>query len=205
MPGRILILLLFTFSWGVYAQDTIPAIDTTSVKKKKRQKKVYPIDTSYHHSFKTATILSAIVPGAGQMYNEIGYRKYRNKKHRAWWKVPIIYGGLGVTSYFFYTNYTAARARKEEYLFRQDNPSVAYQNPEFALHSDSQLTTEFDDYSKSRDIFIFATIGVYALNIVEALVDAHFVTFDVSENLTFQWAPTIIDRNTAALNLTLRF
>ncbi len=215
MHPHLLFLFFSLFILGAYGQDTLKTDTLKSVsqtksdtikKKKKRQKKIYPIDTSYHHSTKTAILLSTFFPGAGQMYNEIGYRKYRKKKSRAWWKIPLIYGGLGVCGYYFYYNYEGAKLLKEEYLVRDANPGLAYHHPQYAaLSSLSQVQAEFDIWSRDRDLLIFTTLGVYALQIIEALVDAHFVTFDISENLSFHWSPMIIDRSTAGLNLTLQF
>lgn len=200
---RFLVFLSFCFllspSWS--------QADSVDVKKpkKEKKKKVYPTDTSYHHSVKRAILFSALVPGTGQMYNEYGYRKYRNKKHRAWWKVPIIYGGLGVLGYYFYDNYWQAKLLKEEYLIRQDNPNLSFHHPQFEGFSEGNLTSEFDFFSRRRDIFAFATVAFYGLQIVEALVDAHFVTFDVSQDLSFYWNPVMLDRQTAGLNIGLRF
>lgn len=193
--GRIfLIILLVSFSaQGVSQVET----DTT---RHKRQKREHPIDTSYHHNVKLATILSSVVPGAGQVYNEIGYRKYSKKRNRAWWKVPIIYGGLAVTGYYFKMNLDSANKLKKEYLYQKDNPG-SYWHPEYQYYSSYTLTTEYDKYAEKRDLFVFITLGVYGLQIIEALVDAHFVTFDVSQNLTLNWSPILLDRNTAGLRV----
>ena len=50
---------------------------------------------------------------------------------------------------------------------------------------------------------IFGFIGVWGLNVIEAYVDAHFVTFDVSEDLSFSWAPTVLANQHAGLSLRL--
>ena len=200
----VFVSLFFLFS-PVWSQTDSTSAGKPKKEKKEKKKKVYPTDTSYHHSVRTAALLSTFIPGAGQAYNEYGYRKYRSKKHRAWWKVPLVYGGLGVLGYYFYDNYFQAKLLKEEYLVRQDNPGLTFHHPQFEGYTESQLTTDFDFYSRRRDIFAFATIGFYGLQIIEALVDAHFVTFDVSEDLSFQWRPVMLDRQTAGLSVSLRF
>ena len=173
------------------------------------------IDTSYTHIRKRAAIWSVCLPGSGQIYNEFGYRKYAGKKHRAWWKVPVIYGGLGVTSYFFYQNYTEARGLKQEILYRRENPGM--KNNYFEYEEESDLVDGFsisstlqfkgfNAYARDRDLFIFAIAGVWLLQTVEAYVDAHFVTFDVSDKLSFSWNPRYFNNTeTVGLDLRLRF
>ena len=178
------------------------------------------LDSSYHHKTGRAALLSAIIPGSGQVYNEFGYRKYADKKHRAWWKVPIIYGGLGACGYYFYQNNKWASLIKQEYLFREANDNAVYDKRLSHYKSQNELIdgyfTKDDDnndvevygfntYSKRRDIFIFAFIGVWGLNVVEAYVDAHFVTFDVSEDLSLNWGPVMLPNYSPGINLTLTF
>ncbi len=180
-------------------------------------------ESGYTHFTKRAAILSAVIPGAGQIYNEIGYRKIPQKKHRAWWKVPIIYGGLGACGYYFYQNNKFAYLTKKEFLFREEN-NGAILDQRFANYPvDSGDTTHrvfslingykvdgvtipgFDKYANRRDLFLFGFVGVWALNVIEAYVDAHFVTFDVSEDLTMSFSPTIFANRQPGLSLTLDF
>ncbi|WP_051568452.1 DUF5683 domain-containing protein [Crocinitomix catalasitica] len=176
------------------------------------------LDTSYHHNLNRAALLSTIIPGSGQIYNEIGYRKYANKKHRAWWKTPIIYGGLGACAYYFYQNNQMANLIKKEYLFRELNDGEIlderlshYEDQNALIEGYQYLNAQsqtvevkgFNLYAKRRDIFIFAFIGVWGLNVLEAYVDAHFVSFDISEDLSFAWAPTLMAGNYPGLSLRL--
>jgi hypothetical protein len=46
--------------------------------------------------------------------------------------------------------------------------------------------------------------GVYALQIIEASIDAHFLHFDISPNITMQVQPTYLQR-TAGVQLTFNF
>ncbi|MCH2234312.1 MAG: DUF5683 domain-containing protein [Crocinitomicaceae bacterium] len=178
------------------------------------------IDTSYTHIRKRAAIWSVCLPGSGQIYNEVGYRKYAGKKHRAWWKVPIIYGGLGATGYFFYNNYSEARGLKQEILYRRDNQGMMLNYTNYS-NEDSLINgyTEYDPFTdmvltfkgfnaraRDRDLLIFAFAGVWLLQTIEAYVDAHFVTFDVSDKLTFSWNPRYFNNTeTVGLDLRLRF
>lgn len=171
-------------------------------------------DTSYHHIPKRAAIFSAIIPGAGQIYNEMGFRKIPQKKHQAWWKVPIIYGGLAACGYYYYYNNQFANLTRQEWQFREQNAGVLDQR--FANYTSDQLIagvevdgkTVFEGYDKfanRRDIFAFAFLAVWGLNVVEAYVNAHFVTFDVSEDLSLSWSPTLIGYQHPGLGLRLNF
>ena len=200
MARSAIFIFLILSGFTGFAQTS----DSLDIEKKQRYKKKHPIDTSYHHSITAATFLSVAIPGAGQVYNEYGYRKYSRKKNRAWWKVPVIYGGLVTTGYYFQQNLKQANLIKKEYLKREEL-GVSYYMDEFIGLSSTTLTANYDNYARRRDIFLFATLGVYALNFVEALVDAHFVTFDVSDDLSFNWSPRIYDNRSAGLCLRLSF
>lgn len=171
-------------------------------------------DHSYTHVTKRAAILSAVLPGSGQIYNEIGYRKIPHKKHRAWWKAPLIYGGLAACGYYFYHNNKYAALTKQEWQKRNDNPDLEFYDARFANYTSldelingnsTANTIGYQTYANRRDLFIFGFIGVWGLNVIEAYVDAHFVTFDVSEDLSFSWAPTVLANQHAGLSLRLNF
>jgi hypothetical protein len=186
-------------------------------------------DTVYTHKWRTATIWSACLPGAGQIYNEIGYRRVADKKNRAWWKAPIIYGALGTTGYYFYQNTITARALKAEWLFRQANPGQLLYEEYYTWDNDDLLdgilvpklskdgqqlyslngeplykkVPGFDLAAKRRDLLAFGFLAIWGLQVVEALVDGHFVHFDVSQDLSFSWTPTMLDYSTMGVALRL--
>lgn len=192
-------------------------------------KDTFVVDTSYHHSWKRASIWSACIPGSGQIYNEFGYRKVQDKKNRAWWKVPIIYGGLGATGYYFYQNTITARALKAEWLFREANAGQLLYEEYYTWTSDELLNgfetqkldkngvplyylngqpimekvPGFDLAAKRRDLLAFGFMAIWGLQVVEALVDGHFVTFDVSEDLSFNWSPVMLNYSTPGVALRL--
>jgi Family of unknown function (DUF5683) len=200
---RFLVIISFiSFAVNSIAQDSIP---------EKKDKWA-----AYEHKPKRA-VLWSLLPGAGQIYNEIGYRRVRQKKHRAWWKVPIIYGGLGVCAYYFWENYSQGKLLKEEIQFRREygdstnlHPSLIEYSTEFELingYTDFNQNEfqGFDLRAKRRDIFIAATIGVYAFNLIEAYVDGHFVSFDVSDDLSMRFMPVMFDRYSPGMSLQFNF
>jgi len=110
--------------------------------------------------------MSAILPGLGQVYN------------RKFWKVPVIYAGLGGFYYMFSIN-------NDQYNFYRRNLIGENTTP----YDKGQLQTQKEDYKKDRD---FAALGMavfYVLNIVDANVDAHLKTFDVSDDLSMRIEP----------------
>lgn len=181
-------LLLLLAASTCYAQkankDTAQAVaDTVIVLDKK-------------HSPLKATIMSAALPGLGQVYNG------------KWWKVPIIYGGFGGLVYSAVANDLKCQTYKEAYLLRvDDDPNTVDQ---FAgRYSDANLRELVDFYQRNRDISLIFTGVLYALNIIDATVDAHLKDFDVSDDLSMSVRPTMHLTGTAsmpapALALTLR-
>tara|TARA_B100000768_G_scaffold57599_1_gene55855 strand:- start:177 stop:686 length:510 start_codon:yes stop_codon:yes gene_type:complete len=123
----------------------------------------------------TASILSAVLPGAGQFYNE----KY--------WKIPIVYGAMGAALYFAndnnknYINYKSA-------LESRNNGQIDQYND---IYSDTQLLTIIDFYQRNRDISYILLAAAYVLNIVDASVDAHLFDFNINENLSVRAQPRI--------------
>jgi hypothetical protein len=138
------------------------------------------------HSVKLATLLSVGLPGAGQVYNHIAMPKGKKK---AYWKVPLIYGGLGATTYFLINNQRNMMRFRTEYLNRTE---LGISNPEFNQYDNNALLTIHNGYQTNRDLMILATFGVYIINILDAAVEAHFVNFDISDDLTMRVQPTVM-------------
>lgn len=143
-----------------HAQDTLTS-DSISTQKK----------IPKNHSPRTASILSAVLPGAGQIYN----RKY--------WKVPIVYAGLGGFGYFFLKNQNQYTYYRSNLIKAVAGDSTVAINTGYSI---DQLQSQKLLYRKHRDLFGFALIAVYAVNIIDANVDAHLKTFDVSDDLSLE-------------------
>jgi hypothetical protein len=122
-----------------------------------------------------ATLLSAALPGAGQWYN--------NKK----WKTPIVLAGLGTSVYFIAYNGNKYRDYKSQYIAAADNDPLTT-----TTFTAGQIKPVMDYYSRLLDISYFSLIGIYALQLIDAHVDAHLNRFDVSPNLSLHWSPTIM-------------
>ena len=144
------------------------------------------------HSPHKASIYSAILPGAGQVYN----KKY--------WKVPIVYTALGSAVYFTFNNQQKYNQYRDAFLLRQDGSKDEYDG----IYSDSQLITIMEYYERNKELSIIMVAAVYILNIVDASVDAHLFDFDVSEDLSLHTTPKLMQTQKGyqpALSLQMNF
>lgn len=184
----VLILLFTGFCPALSAQqDTIVSLDSISTievpqteKTKqvavKKEKKKKTKDTVYRHSPRKAMLLSALLPGTGQIYN----KKY--------WKAPVVWTGFVVFGYFINQNNREYQRFRRAYNFNVDDDSTTIS--EFPNVSANLLANERDIFRKWRDLSIILTVGWYALNIIDANVDAHLFEFDVSDVARVRWEPT---------------
>ena len=118
---------------------------------------------------KKHTLLSATLPGLGQVYN---------KKH---WKVPIIYASLGGTIYAYIYNNKKYQEYQSAYNADTDeNPNTI----NYSGYSTSNLITLQNYYRDSRDLSGFFVFVIYLLNIIDASVDAHLTNYNVNDNLS---------------------
>jgi hypothetical protein len=140
---------------------------------------------------KKATMLSAILPGAGQVYNG------------KTWKVPILYAGILTDVYFIQYNHKRYE-RFRDALFALDKGELN----QFPSLNRAALVRNVDYWRQNRDLTLLLMLGIYALNLVDANVDAHLSGFDISEDLTLKIAPqigTLSASSTTGLSFTLQF
>lgn len=130
----------------------------------------------HNHSPKLAITLSALLPGAGQIYN------------KKWWKVPIIYAGLGITSYLIYDFSVQTTSYQNEYTYRL-NKEIEKLNPKYSIYTDENVLALKNYYRRNMEISIAACALIYFLNIIDAAVDAHLFYFDISDELALSWKP----------------
>jgi|GEM_PF-366193 len=139
-----------------------------------------------------AALLAAILPGAGQIYN------------RRWWKLPLVYGALGGVVFgeiFYQQHYREFADAYNNITQGKVNPetNAPYKIGDSALGSQAKLVRSVDGlnsgvvyYRGYRDLFYLYIGLAYSLQIVDALVDAHLQNFDVSDDLTLHWEPTLL-------------
>ena len=189
MPRRFLLLLGFiailafqkteaqnvvfdTVGNTIMTADTISK--TTEPTKTTKEKKP--------HSPKTATIMSACLPGLGQIYNG------------KWWKVPIVYAGLGGLGYMVYSNYSEYRSYLHAYEFKTgdlpDGVTLSEHETDLAnRYAASQLQTYKESYRRNFELFTIITVAWYGLNILDACVDGHLYSYDISDDLSLNIDP----------------
>lgn len=126
--------------------------------------------------------LSLILPGAGQIYN-----------HR-YWKLPLVYGGIGAVTAaeFFYQNRYKEYTRGYVFWLRDGNGSNDPGPNSSQASSTAVVYNNIVFYRRNRDTFLAYTALVYGITILDAIVDAHLRDFDVSDDLSVQWAPTLL-------------
>ncbi|MDR0546418.1 MAG: DUF5683 domain-containing protein [Dysgonamonadaceae bacterium] len=142
-----------------------------------------------------AVLYSALFPGLGQIYN----RKY--------WKLPIVYGGFLGCAYAITWNGTTYTGYKNAYHDISTNsgdswknylPYYAKDNPDAWLESyrsnfTSQLKNARDFHRRNLELSVIVTVGLYALCMIDAYVDAQLFSFDISDDLSMKVDPVIFE------------
>lgn len=150
------------------------------------------------HSPQRASIYSAVLPGLGQAYNQ----KY--------WKIPIVYAGFGALGYNIYFNNVEYQKLKEAYLYVINKDTFPINNDYVARYNAQQLQIGRDYYRRNLELGYILTGVWYILNIIDATVDAHFLNYDVGENLSLKLEPVFLSKPEkalpiAGLSLSIRF
>lgn len=148
-----------------------------------------------------AAFYSAVLPGLGQAYN----KKY--------WKIPLVYAALGTGVYFYVNNNKQYNRYRDAYKSRL----AGFTNDEFYFDANGnklEIPRVTDDgllraqklFRRNKEISLLVTIGLYALNIIDANVDAHLMQYNVDENLSLapHYKINEIDA-TGNVGLTLNF
>lgn len=172
-------------------QDSIAA-SMFRPKVKKEKERVYHPDTT--HSPHKAIMRSLMIPGWGQLYN-----------HR-WWKVPVIYGGLGllgVAIIFNASNYNEfialAHYREKGIVPTPTMPYYAEYNL-YANQTSQAIYDASDGYHRYRDLCILGLLGAWGINVIDAYIDAKFQhSYSVDSNLSFKVTPSLLNQPTYAL------
>ena len=125
---------------------------------------------------KKAAMYATLVPGLGQIYN------------RDYWKVPIVYALVGTAVYFYVDNSNGYNEFRKVYSDRLNN---VFTDKYYPTRSLEQIKYQRDSYKKYLDMTVLYTGIGYVLTIIEANVDAHLNGFDVSEDISIRFQPTI--------------
>jgi hypothetical protein len=203
---KYLLIIGFTALFAFTAKAQTPRADTANVAKKDtfkkpsntapgsfappiKKEKVYHPDST--HSPHKAVMHSLMIPGWGQVYNH------------SWWKVPIIYGGIGLLG--------SAVIFNERYYKQFDVVAHYYQSgvtpkttdpyyKEWKAYTDAQVPAQnvydyLDSYRRNRDLAILGILGAWGIQTVEAYIEAKFINaYTVDNNFSMKVTPTVINQ-----------
>ena len=130
------------------------------------------------HNPTKALLLSAVLPGAGQVYN-----------HQAW-KIPIVYAAIGGVAYYTYFNYTQMRLHKDEYLYRVAHDDAVL-DAELAQTPTPNVYNLYQAYDKSFQLSVILCVAVYGINLLDAYVFGHLFDFQINDDLSLHLTPSL--------------
>jgi hypothetical protein len=207
---KCLFLIWFVLVLVVAAKAQQP--DTVAVKNKKdslnrvkdsvTSKRYYPKVTkekTYHpdslHDPHKAVMRSLMIPGWGQLYN-----------HR-WWKLPLVYGGLGLLGDVVVFNQKYYKLFLKEALLREKGiVGTAQNNTLLANVSNDDVVTYTNSYRRNRDLGILGFLGGWGVQMIDAYIDAKFIrSYTMDNNLSIKVSPATIGTPVYALNSNSTF
>lgn len=163
--NKIVFIVLFLYVLGnssVFSQKITD--DVLTVNDSLKSNNIDPLTPA------KAAFYSAILPGLGQAYN----KKY--------WKIPIVYGAIGVSLYYYIDSNTKYHKYRDAYKRRLEG----FTDDEFSYLDENRLITGQKFYQRNRDLSALFVVGFYVLNIIDANVDAALIQFNVNENLSLR-------------------
>ncbi len=171
---------LFAFSaFGLYAQKTDRLKSTESLTDSTfilSDEDIGLFQKGSELDPRRAAILSAILPGLGQVYN------------KQYWKTPLVYAGLATFGHFISYNNIIYHALRNAVIAQSNGQTHPFSD---IVRSPNILVKNRDQFRRNRDYLIILGSFFYVLNIVDAHVSAHLDEFEVNENLTFSLEPSI--------------
>lgn len=133
---------------------------------------------TFQPNAKKSGMFSAILPGLGQAYN------------RQYWKLPVIYAGVGASAYFIHFNNKQYQEYRKAYIARIDSdPGTS--DPYVGIYTTDALKQLQDGYKQYLDLTVLVSGLGYILQVMDAVVYAHLKNFDISPDLSMRIAPVI--------------
>lgn len=189
----ISLLLLFSFQQN-FAQETDQSKkEKEEVSKNDEENNRFLEGDEYFNPLSPAkaAFYSAIVPGLGQAYN------------RRYWKIPIVYGALATSMYYYSINNSRYKRVRSAFKLR-----AVGLDDEFSEFSDASLETFQKSLKQNRDTSLLTFLGLYALQILEASIDAHLLQFNISDKVSFDpklMNDRMTNQNYVGLSLNFNF
>ena len=153
--------IVVLFSFNSYCQSELDSIYVSPRKQRLIDNPLTPSKAAFY---------SSVVPGLGQVYT------------RRYWMVPIIYGGLGTSAYYF--NYNQKEMNKYRTAYKRR--LAGYFDDEYIdiIPENEKLLEGMKFHRRYKDFAFMFLVGTYVLNIIDANVGAHLLQFNVSEDLS---------------------
>ncbi len=196
LAGLVMILLLSTRVASQVRLDSLPpakfyspddSLRVVPSSPSRQSARIDTVSTVYHPTKLpgVALALSAVLPGAGQFYNE------------SYWKIPILLG----FGYYFASRWIDNNDSTKHYREFYSN-SFSAQTPTGI--PEYQRLREF--YKDQRDAFSWYIFIYYIVNLVDAYVDASLYDFNVGDNLSIHVRPDFDFRQSQnRLNIKISF
>ncbi len=115
------------------------------------------------HSATKAIMYALVLPGLGQGYN------------RKFYKIPIVWVAMGGAGYAISYNTRKYKVYSSEYALNPDDTNERY----------------LRYWRRNMELSYIAMIAVYALQVVDAYVDAQLFNWDVNEDLSMGISPSL--------------
>ena len=177
----VFVFLIFPATKMFAQKDSASKINIEKKSPKKEKVNIFFIDTSKPYNPRVAIMRSAILPGWGQVTN----KKY--------WKLPFVYGALGTTAFIFFRNINQFKEANVAYKNASDgidSNNFLIPEPYYSVRNQPERIKTFRNQVRQNvDYSVLFFIAFWGLNVVDASVDAHLKTFDVSDNLSLQIKP----------------
>ncbi|RCH54944.1 hypothetical protein DJ568_10740 [Mucilaginibacter hurinus] len=196
----VTLLVLFGFAAKAQDPDTTtvkPAIDSATIKedavtspafvpKITKEKRYYPDSL---HSPHKAVMRSLMIPGWGQVYN------------KKWWKVPIIYTGLGllgsaiVFNQKYYNQFLAIAQYRRKGQVPAPTAKYYKEFQEYAEAPTDFIENSVNGYRRNRDLSILGVLGAWGIQMIDAYIDAKFIhSYTMDDDLSFRIDPGLISQ-----------
>ncbi len=168
----------------------LAAIDSILTQQEKPSRRIVKKFFEDYPNPNKALLVGLVIPGGGQMYNG------------AFWKVPLVYGAYGTVITLIAKNTKDYNFYKDQYFIWAQNPDLSDDElellldpsilPPLGFSAPGQVKTVRDELQRRKEYSWFALFGVTLLSVADAFVDCHLKDFDVSDDISFEFKPTLL-------------
>ena len=175
MKQILIAIIFFGFAFHALAQDEpILITDTAALNEQVEDAELFEEVSELDPQ--RAALLSALIPGAGQIYN------------KQYWKVPLVWAGMFTFAHFISYNNRVYHGLRNAAVLTASGQTNPYQS---IIQSESALVRNRDNFRRNRDLLIITGTAFYILQIVDAHVSAHLEEFKVNDQLAIGIEPSI--------------